>query len=370
MSKAKRLLERAKAKRQDLKDAKELLSGIEVEEEELMRKLQEEDVDELADYRREPIQEAGNLTFTAKIVEKDADPKKRTVIAGVLQENALSANKRFYPAQVVREAIEGLQGVRSLIGHDTNNPEDVVARITNSYMKEGIGYAEFKFGGDDKSLRIFNKINEGLLDSTSIRASGQVRRGKVNGEYVDVVESLDIASVDWVVQGGVAAAKVAQVFEEAPEIVYEDKNKEDKSQMEEVKKLQEQLAEQKKQLDALIAENKEAKSKIEEKDSEILASKLKAHVEEKLATLSDKDDRDLVRDHLSADSVEELDKQFDKAVSFIKSIKDKAGIEEDVIVKPKAKQTEKEFYRNYNSLLEDANESHRDRAKVLAKLMG
>ena len=85
-------------------------------------------------------------------------------------------------------------------------------------MKNGIGFAEFRFGTDEKSKMMFSKIKESLIDSTSIRASGTTKRAKINNEVVDVVESLEIASVDWVLEGGVSAARVSKVFESHPNI--------------------------------------------------------------------------------------------------------------------------------------------------------
>src|SRR3990167_4315581 len=136
--------------------------------------------------------EAMDLSLNCKILESKIDEKKNTVLAGVLQEDTLSANGRFYPAHVVREAIIKLPGKRSLIGHETDNVEDIVAKITRSEMRNGVGFAEFKFGTDEKSKLIFSKIKDGLVDSTSIRASGTTKHGKINGEMVDVVETLDI----------------------------------------------------------------------------------------------------------------------------------------------------------------------------------
>ena len=163
-----------------------------------------------------------NLNLTTKAIFEKRDEKKRTVIAGILQEDVLSANNRFYPAKVVREAVRQLPGKPSVIGHDSNSVEDVIAVIEKAYIRDKVLIGEFRFGTDSKSEMIFRKISENLIGDLSIRASGEVKRGKINNEMVDVVESLEIASVDFVIDGAVSAARVLQVFESSPVITFED----------------------------------------------------------------------------------------------------------------------------------------------------
>ena len=112
----------------------------------------------------------------------------------MLQEDTVKAKNRFYPGKGVRKAIKALEGKRSLVGHDTDDVTDVVAKIERSFMKNWLGFAEFKFGTDTRSEMILSKIKEGLIDSTSIRASGVTKRGKVNGEFVLKVGELKVGA--------------------------------------------------------------------------------------------------------------------------------------------------------------------------------
>ena len=163
-----------------------------------------------------------DLSLIYEMKEKIVDEQKRTVIAGVLEEDVLSANNRFYPAKIVRKAISTLSGKRSLVTHESNDPRDVVAKIIEARMKGKLGVATFKFGTDATSEAVFSKVKEGLIDAVSIRGNGSTKRAKLEGSetFVDVVEELEISSVDWVVEGGISSARVMQVFEQAPQINY------------------------------------------------------------------------------------------------------------------------------------------------------
>ena len=157
-----------------------------------------------------------NLNLISKIRENKADQKHNTVIAGILEGDAISDNGRFYPRSVVESAIAKLPGRPSLIGHESVSPEDVVAKIERSWMQDKLALAEFRFGTDDGSQNILRKIVEGLVTDVSIRANGDTRSGKVDGLNVQVVETLDIWSVDFVTEGGVRGAKVLKIYESSP----------------------------------------------------------------------------------------------------------------------------------------------------------
>ena len=296
-----------------------------------------------------------DLSICSGLLESVIDEKKMTVLAGVLQEDSLSSNGRFYPSHIVRKAGETLAGKRSLIGHDTDNVEDVVAKIASAHSKNGILFAEFKFGSDDKSQRVFSKIKEGLVDSTSIRASGTTKRAKINDEMVDVVEELNIHTVDWVLEGGVAAAKVAKVFESKPEINYRFNREENK--VEDTEKLE---------YEAKIKKLEEEKAESEKK---VKDAELSAHVEKRLQEIKDDEYKAIVKESISKLSTqEEVDASFTKLVEALSKIAKKQRNQE-IIMKPVETGSNNNF-QTLNDVLESELVEREDKKKILRKAMG
>lgn len=377
MAKVTELLEKLKKRETDAKEFRATLKSVKELEEDIDLEIKVLDEDEDEDKDKIKVFKE-SVSISCKLLEKSVDAKKRTVIAGVLQENTLSSNNRFYPASIVQEAIKSLPGKRALIGHDTNNVEDVVAKITGSFMKDGIGFAEFKFGTDTKSDLIFNKIKEGLIDSTSIRATGETKRGKIDGEFVDVVESLSVASVDWVVEGGIEAAKVAQVFEQAPDINYNTKGKEkelkEKEDMEKVEVLQKQLDEQNKKLDDLIKVNETLKTDKESSDSELSKQKLETYKESKLSAIPDEEIRALVKEQLTATDEKALDEQFGRQVKYHEAIRVKAGLKNNevhIVPTDKTNDDDKTLeFKDVNGFMESKQISKKVKCEALSTLMG
>jgi len=323
---------------------------------------------------RGQITEKLDLSFTNKIVEKSVDDRSRTVIAGILQEDTLSSNNRFYPAHVVQEAVSGLAGRRSLIGHESNSVEDVVARITEAGISNRIAYATFKFGTDEKSEMIFSKIKEGLIDSTSIRANGETRRAKVDGNFVDVVESLDIYSVDWVVEGGIKNAKVVQVFETAQFISFEKHENEEEIDAMEKKELEKAVEEANAKIEELQKASLEKDQSVDEMKQTILERDLDIHRKELLATVVDVEDREMIKDQLIGKTNEEIDTAFKAQVKYYEGLKKKAGLEEDdvVIKATDDKDGEKKDlkFRSVNELLESSDVPQDKKLEVIKKLLG
>jgi len=315
-----------------------------------------------------PVKEAprmNDISITVSIREKRVDDKG-LVVAGILQEDTLSENNRFYPAAVVREAIASLPGKKSLVGHHTSSPADIVAVIESSHMDAvtGTGFGTFRFGSDAHAAGIHQKVKEGLITDVSIRASGKTKRGKINGQFVDVVEKLDIASVDFVVEGGVAAAKVVKVFENKPSLTYEQEDNDM-----EVKELEKKLEEQAKASEKLQADLDARDKELQESKDKQVKAEIDAYRSTKLATVKDEETREMVKGQLVGNTKEDIDKQFSKAVSFAEKVLERAKIEDDVIINPKGSEKPKKF-RNINDLLESDVLDDQEKAKVLAEAMG
>lgn len=367
MAKIESLLTELEDREKKTRLAKEKISQIEQNEQEIKEKMSK--LQEIEGKKK--VDSASDFSVTCSIKEKKVDEKTRTVRAGVLEKDSLSANNRFYPAEIVTKAIEGLTGKRSLVGHDTDDVRDVVAKITSSGFEGAVGFAEFQFGTDEVSEQIFSKVKEGLIDSVSIRANGSSKRAKMGEIYVDVVEYLDILTVDWVLEGGVASAKVMKVFESAPNFVYENEQKE-REQMEELKK---QIEEQAKKITALEAENKAlaekldaSEKKVKESEDKAKAAELESHKESLLSSVEDAEVRTLIKSQLTAVTKEEIGKQFEAQVKHYKAIAEKAGSKAPVI-----RPTDEKKGEGFNSVREalDSDKLSQDeKAQLLSATLG
>jgi len=354
-----------------------------------------------------------DICIQSRIVEKKIDEGQRTVTAGILEGDSASLNKRFYPLSVV-ESVKDLVGIKSLIGHDTDSPEDIVAKITASSMSGKRLIGAFKFGNDTKSEMMFQKVKDGLVDSVSIRASGETKPGKINNEEMDIVQSLKIYSVDWVVEGGVESAKVMQVFENAPTIVYEDKSikideqgfqdcmsnggkmsmkdmgndmampmcsingqnhngqtmakadaekmmaKHESRRIEMEKEMQEKL-------DAAVKEAEELKKKNEALEASTKKAELDAYKTQKLSTIEDKDIRADVAENLSGDSKESIDASFNKLKKLAEGVAKKSGSK--IVMSPVEGDKENEF-KSLDAVFESKTVEKKDKVEILSTLMG
>ena len=307
-----------------------------------------------------------SLIFESK--NQKIEEESRTVISGVLEEDILSDNDRFYPAGIVRQAIESLPGKKSLIGHDTDDPRDVVATISGAKMEGKIGYAAFKFGRDSISEMMFQKIKDGLINSVSIRAFGETRRAQLDEKFVDVIEKLDIFSVDWVLEGGIKSAKVARVFEQSPTITYDTETDNsnngglDKIMEEKLKKAEEDLSAALKKIEELTAQLKEKDDAVKARDAELL----EAYKNLKLSTLSDKEVAALIKEQLTATSKEDIDKQFDKQIKLLEELQKKAKASVP-IVKP-VDEEHKEDIKTVDEYLASKTIKKEDKVKALKEI--
>lgn len=307
------------------------------------------------------------------VVRESINKDSRTALIGILEGDSVSQNGRFYPMNVVKSVSESVKGRPALIGHDTNSPRDIVARIVDSSMPGRLLTGSFKFGTDTESEIIFSKVREGLIDSVSIRASGESSPGTVNGESVDIVNSLEIHSVDFVVEGGVKAAKVLKVYESAPEIKLKDEtNTEDVMTDEQKKQFDEAMAKVKELTDAntKLSEDKAKSDKAtEEATAKVQEAELKAHKASKLSTISDTDVRGLIEKTLTGKTVAEVDSQFEAQKALIESLAKKSGkSESDFIVSPADKKNETKK-QSFSDVLESADVPSEDKVELIKSLM-
>lgn len=355
------------------------------------------------------FQPKNDCSLQFKINEKKIDEGARTVVAGILEGDSLSANKRFYPQSVVESVSTTLIGKKALIGHDTDNPEDIVAQITGSSMEGKKLIGSFRFGNDTKSEMIFQKIKDGLIDSVSIRASGETKPGMINNEQVDIVQKLDIWSVDFVVEGGVSFAKVMKVFENAPTIEYvkEAENNEafdacikdggkmsmkdagngmaqtmcsingqdhkgpmmNKSDAEKMMSKHESRRiemekEMQEKLDAILKENEALKKDKETLEASTKKAELDAYKTQKLSTIEDKEIRADVAENLSGDSKEAIDASFAKLKKLAEGVAKKSGSK--IVMEP-VKEGEASP-KSINDIFESKTIDKKEKVEVLSAL--
>lgn len=297
-------------------------------------------------------------------LESKPDDEKRLVIAGVLEGDFISANNRFYSEAIVREASKSIVGLPSLIGHDTDSPRDIVARIVDSNMIGKRLIASFKFGTDTSSNEMFTKVKEGLVNSYSIRASGSTEEGKINGKSVDIVKELKTWSIDLVVNPGVESAKVMQVFENSPEITY--KNEENEMTEEQKKQLELAEANEKK-----LKEAEESNAKLLKEKETLEADKKKAELDayktQKLSTIEDKDIRADVAENLNGDSKETIDASFNKLKKLAEGVAKKSG--QKIVMEP-VKENEEGEFKSINDVFESKKVEKKEKVEILSSLMG
>ena len=305
-----------------------------------------------------------DLSLMYKFKESKVDKQSRIVVAGVLEEDVLSENRRFYPSKIVREAVAKLPGRKSMIGHDSDSPMDTVAVIERVEHIGKLAVGHFRFGTDQVSETMLTKVKDGLVDSFSIRASGSTRKGKIEGveEMVDIVTELDIQSVDLVTMPGVKSAKVLQVFENVNYKFIESKGDKD---MDEFKSKYEET--QKKLIELELKLNEEAKSR---KAAEEKAHKaeLESYINEKLQTISDEKVRGLIKKQLTGESKDKINAQFAEQVDYFKSIHKQVGSEVDIVITP-ADHKEgdvKKSFGSLNELLESKDVSKEDKLGILS----
>lgn len=267
-----------------------------------------------------------NIAFN--ILEGNIDEEKRTVRVCALAP-CVSRNGRFYSPKVVESVAGTLKGKKSFADHDDRNTKNLIGRIVNEEWKDGRLYADIKISKSKGiAQETLEKIIDGTITDVSIAANGQSRRVKLGEQIVDEVTALDINSVDFVTEGGVADAKVMHVYENVNDI---PKISEVKKEMtiEELKKDFPELVEsiEKPLKDAIDAEKKlreEAEAKLSEKA-------VSEYRESKIVALEAKDNvKDLLRKRVVGKTNEEVDESITKELAVINETAEALKVEAKV----------------------------------------
>ena len=255
------------------------------------------------------------------VLEGSMDEAKHTVRVCALAP-CMSKNGRYYSPAVVESAMGTLIGKKSYADHDTRDTKNVIGKIIGEELVDGKLYADIKVskaGGIAKQT--WEKLKDGTLTDVSIAANGTQKRIKIGDTYGMEVTKLDIQSVDVVTEGGVEAAKVVRVYENAKDIPDVTEVKE--TMIENVIQLREEYPDLVKEVEAakdeqilkLETENKELTHKLTEralnefKEAEIL----KLEASDKL--------KDIMRTRVIGETeeaiAESLKKEFEYAQSLV-----------------------------------------------------
>ena len=180
-------------------------------------------------------------------------------------------------------------------------------------------------------------------------------------EFVDVVETLDIFSVDWVVEGGVKSAKVVKVFESSPAFNFDTKQEEIKVTEQEAKELQEKVAKLEEEKLALTKQNEESGKKLREKELETYKSK-------KLSSIKDEGDREFVSESIHGEDEKSIDESFAKAINLLKKLNERKGVSSDIVINPIDKPENKGF-SSVNEFMGSKDVEKTEKTKFLVELM-
>lgn len=286
-----------------------------------------------------------NESLSFGIQEGMIDEAKRTVRVCALV-SCISRNNRYYSPKIVKSAAGKLIGKKSFADHEERNTKNLVGRIVNEQHKDNKLYADIRIStAKGIASQTWEKLKDGTIDSVSIAADGQAKMVKMGEQIVQEVTELDIHSVDFVTEGGVADAKVTRVFENVKDIPTIKEVKEDMT-IENLKQLKEQYP------DLL----KEATKELEEKNKKLTEDKEAAElklVEKELATFKAEEIKKLeVNDDVASilskratgKTKEELSASIKTEVDLIESIK-KATEKEatiDGVVEDKKKKKKEE----------------------------
>ena len=303
------------------------------------------------------------IQMTMNILEGGINEEKRTVEACVLSP-CLSGNKRYYSPTIVESASNQLVGLKSFADHYDHTIKNTIAKIVGAKYEDGRAIATFKFSkAKDIAESVFTRIKEGIITDVSIAASGNVRRVKMNNEWVDEVRELKIQSVDFVTEGGVEDAKVLRVFEsnELPDI-----REVNTMTLEELRDTQPELiAEIEKPLEELRKQNEELTKKVQEFEAKAKEQEIKNLREKMVGELQETDEvKSLVREKISGDTEEEIKQSIDGTLDFIKKI---AETKKEVKV-PEVKVKEKKKYKTQEEVWADQSLSLAEKAELINRL--
>lgn len=198
--------------------------------------------DKAARFRESNVTiEDEKTNFRLKEGTFDANNKKVVV---VLIEAGVNYNKkRYYPKKTIQEAAPLFAGLKMYLDHPTEQEE---SQKPERSIREWLSTIEESWYEDGMALGRVHIHSPWLLENmadevfrreiaTSINASGRMHIGEINGQQMQIMDSiLDPKSVDWVTEAG-ARGRVLQL-QESQRL---EKEKQEISNMKTIKELKE-----------------------------------------------------------------------------------------------------------------------------------
>lgn len=277
-----------------------------------------------------------NIAFTESlnfsIQEGAIDEEKHTIRVCALAP-CVSKNNRYYSPKVVESASGTLVGKKCFADHDVRDTKNLIGKIIGESYENGKLYADIKLSKAKGVAReTWDKISDGTITDVSIAANGTEKRVKLGDKIVSEVSNLDIRSVDFVPEGGVAEAKVQQVFENIKDIPQISEVKEEMT-IENLTQLMEQypdlvaeaVAEKDKEIATLKSEKEAAEFKLVEKElAEFKASEIaKLEVNDKVKAIIGEKVSGKTNEEISASIAKELVdiKKYEEAFEKVAKVK-------------------------------------------------
>lgn len=198
--------------------------------------------DKAARFRESNITiEAERTNFRFK--EGTFDAKTKKVVVVLIEAGVNYNKKRYYPKKTIQEAAPLFAGLKMYLDHPTEAEE---AQKPERSIREWLSTIEESWYEDGMALGRVHIHSPWLLENmaddvfrreiaTSINASGRMHIGEINGQQMQIMDSiLDPKSVDWVTEAG-ARGRVLQL-QESQRL---EKEKQEISNMKTIKELKE-----------------------------------------------------------------------------------------------------------------------------------
>lgn len=231
--------------------------------------------------------------FEVNAIEAGAfDEEKGELTITVIQPGFNASKARYYPEDTLRRDHKIFEGAKMFLDHPTPTEEkarpegslrNLVGQIKTIWA-ETDGRIRAKCALFDESFRstLRNMNSHGLLGSmgVSIRAAGEAREAVIQGIKTNLIERLSRSrSVDFVTfpgAGGHAEVMESDQYEEDTSMELADLTKQ-------LTEANAKLAQTQAVIEAVLKENKELKTKVEESEKVAKVAKAKAEIDGKLS---------------------------------------------------------------------------------------
>lgn len=146
-------------------------------------------------------------TESITIEESGEEGKSKWVkIGGVAVEAVTSRNDRKYLAEEL--AKQDIKGIKIFMDHNSGEARNAVGKIESQGFDGTKLRHESKIRNTVKNPDVVEMVQDGLIDSVSIGATGDLKRIVEDGNEIYEVRNLEIGELSLVGIGGVPSAKI------------------------------------------------------------------------------------------------------------------------------------------------------------------